>query len=94
MKSWLRDINREFPYLQISSVELSFRLRDMHTRVSLWCSMNDLGWPLPPREPLSKAELIEEERLRESMIEARKQATAEEMEAPSRAVRVIVGFKL
>jgi hypothetical protein len=66
----------------------------MQARVSLWCSLDDLGWPLPVREPLSKAELIEEERLRESMLEARKRATPEEMQIPCRAVRVIVGYKL
>lgn len=68
--------------------------RDMHTRVSLWCSLDSCGWPLPSREPLSKAELIEEERLRESMIEARKAATPEEMQIPCRAQRVVIGYKL
>lgn len=67
---------------------------DMQARVSIWCSLDDLGWPLPVREPLSKAELIEEERLRESMLEARKRATPDEMQIPCRAVRVIVGYKL
>ena len=66
----------------------------MQARVSLWCSLDGFGWPLPVREPLSKAELIEEERLRESMLEARKQATAEEMQIPCRAFRVIVGTKV
>lgn len=66
----------------------------MQARVSLWCSLGDLGWTLPVREPLSKAELIEEERLRESMLEARNRATPEEMQIPCRAVRVIVGYKL
>ncbi|KAF8167609.1 S-adenosyl-L-methionine-dependent methyltransferase [Crassisporium funariophilum] len=65
---------------------------DMQARVSMWCSLDSLGWPLPSREPLSKAELIEEERLRESMIEARKYATVEEMQVPCRAVRVLIGY--
>ncbi|KAF8913138.1 S-adenosyl-L-methionine-dependent methyltransferase [Gymnopilus junonius] len=65
---------------------------DMQIRISLWCSLSDLGWPLPAREPLSKAELIEEERMRENMIEARKQATQEEFDIPCRTVRVIVGY--
>ena len=39
----------------------------MQSRVSLWCSLTGIGWVLPPREPLSKAELIEEERIREGM---------------------------
>lgn len=64
----------------------------MQARVSLWCSLSDLGWSLPAREPLSKAELIEEERMRENMLEARKQATQEEFDIPCRTVRVIVGY--
>ncbi|CAA7265898.1 unnamed protein product [Cyclocybe aegerita] len=67
---------------------------DMYARVSLWSSLDSFGWPLPAREPLSKAELIEEDRLRESMIEARKSATVEEMQIPCRAVRVVMGYKL
>ncbi|KAF9486316.1 hypothetical protein BDN70DRAFT_902479 [Pholiota conissans] len=67
---------------------------DMEARVSFWCSLETIGWPLPAKEPLSKAELIEAQRLRESMIEARKQATMAEMMIPCRSVRVIVGYKL
>lgn len=68
--------------------------RDMQARISLWCSLDVMGWPLPAKEPLSKAELIEEERLRENMIEARKQATVEEMQRPCRAIRVVLGYKI
>ncbi|KAF9056098.1 hypothetical protein BJ165DRAFT_1430860 [Panaeolus papilionaceus] len=67
---------------------------DMQARISLWCSLDVMGWPLPAKEPLSKAELIEEERLRENMIEARKQATVEEMQRPCRAIRVVLGYKI
>ena len=67
--------------------------RDMQARVSLWCSLSGIGWPFPPREPLSKAELIEEERIRDGMMEARKFATAEDLQTPCRAVRVLVGYK-
>ncbi|KAE9398462.1 hypothetical protein BT96DRAFT_965928 [Gymnopus androsaceus JB14] len=66
---------------------------DMQLRVSLWCSVKDIGWPLPPREPLTKAELIEEERMREAMLEARRNATFEDQQLPCRSVRVLVGFK-
>lgn len=65
----------------------------MQARISLWCSLEDMGWESPPREPLSKAELVEEERLRESMIEARKLATMEELLAVCRSVRVAIGRK-
>lgn len=67
---------------------------DMKARVSHWCSLDNLGWALPSREPLSKAELIEEKRLRENMIEARKYATVEELQIPCRAVRVVLGYKM
>lgn len=65
----------------------------MHARVSLWCSLSGLGWPIPPREPLSKAELIEEERIRRGMLEARKFASVDDFQIPCRAARVLVGYK-
>ncbi|KAG5635101.1 hypothetical protein H0H81_012443 [Sphagnurus paluster] len=46
------------------------------------------------REPLSKAELIEEERVRESLAEARRFMSEEERQTPCRALRVLVGYKL
>jgi hypothetical protein len=66
----------------------------MQARVSLWCSVTGIGWLFPTREPLSKAELIEEERMRESISEARKFASEEDRQVPCRSVRVLVGYKL
>lgn len=63
------------------------------TRVSLWSSLTELGWALPPREPLSKAEHIEEERIHAAIKEAMKSATEDDMQQPSRTVRVTIGFK-
>ncbi|KAF9015642.1 S-adenosyl-L-methionine-dependent methyltransferase [Cyathus striatus] len=68
--------------------------KDMQTRISLWCSLTGIGWPLPVREPLSKAELIEEERMREGMQEARRYASDEDLQTPCRSLRVLVGYKL
>jgi hypothetical protein len=67
--------------------------RDMHARVALWCSLLGLGWPLPARELLTKAELIEEERIQQDMLEAWKHAAVEDLQIPSRSARVLVGFK-
>ena len=69
------------------------RTRDMQARVSLWASLTGLGWPQPQREPLSKAELIEEERVRQAMLEARQFASAEDLQTPCRTSRVLVGYK-
>ncbi|KAF9502371.1 S-adenosyl-L-methionine-dependent methyltransferase [Pleurotus eryngii] len=66
---------------------------DMQARIALWCSLCGIGWPFPPREPLTKAELIEEERIREGMLEARNYATPEDLQAPCRALRALVGYK-
>ncbi|KAI9570267.1 hypothetical protein HD554DRAFT_2085025 [Boletus coccyginus] len=66
--------------------------RDMHARVSLWCSLAELGWPVPPREPLSKAELVEEERLHHAMLEARRFASEDDL-TYCRSVRSFVGSK-
>ncbi|KAJ6519979.1 S-adenosyl-L-methionine-dependent methyltransferase [Mycena sanguinolenta] len=68
---------------------------DMQTRTALWCSLTGIGWLFPPREPLSKAELIEEERIRAAMIEARTYSQSDdETPSPCRSLRVLVGYKL
>lgn len=67
--------------------------RDMHARISLWHSLTRFGWPYPQRDPLSKAELVEEERLRRAILEARKLATEEELRTPCRSLRLLVGMK-
>ncbi|KAJ7446496.1 hypothetical protein B0H11DRAFT_2084990 [Mycena galericulata] len=68
---------------------------DMQTRTALWCSLTGIGWQFPPREPLSKAELIEEERIRAAMMEARTYAESDDEPAtPCRSLRVLVGYKL
>lgn len=63
------------------------------TRVSLWCSLTELGWDIPPKEPLSKAEHIEEERIHRAIKEAMKSATEADMQAPCRSVRAMIGYK-
>ncbi|KAF9245796.1 hypothetical protein BU15DRAFT_85484 [Melanogaster broomeanus] len=67
--------------------------RDMEARVSLWCSLRELGWPVPPREPLSKAELVKEEQLQQAMLEARRLASDDDIQPPSRSVRMFLGYK-
>ncbi|KAJ7597490.1 hypothetical protein C8J56DRAFT_920209 [Mycena floridula] len=67
--------------------------RDMTTRAALWCSLSELGWNLPPRDPLSKAELIEEERIREAMLEATRYGEDQDP-IPCRSLRVLVGYRL
>lgn len=67
--------------------------RDMQARISLWCSLAELGWSVPPREAMSKAELVEEERLYQAMLEARRFASEEDLHTPCRSVRIFVGYK-
>ena len=52
-----------------------------------------MGWEFPPPSQMSRPEALEEERLRQAMIEAQKSATAEDLEAPLRTFRIIVGVK-
>ncbi|KAI0807654.1 hypothetical protein C8Q74DRAFT_1363141 [Fomes fomentarius] len=67
---------------------------DMHVRMSLWNSLVHFGWDYPQRDPMSKAEEMEEMRLREDILMARRKAGAEnEREPACRAVRVLVGAK-
>ncbi|KAI0636518.1 hypothetical protein C8Q77DRAFT_1154455 [Trametes polyzona] len=68
---------------------------DMHVRMSIWHSLVHFGWEYPQRDPMSKAEEMEEARLREDILVARRNAGAEnEREPPCRAVRVLVGAKV
>ncbi|KDQ63259.1 hypothetical protein JAAARDRAFT_29278 [Jaapia argillacea MUCL 33604] len=67
---------------------------DMQARLGLWHSLEEMGWIHPPRETLSKAELIEEERRHQAMLQARRFATEDDADTPSRSARVLVGFKL
>jgi len=55
--------------------------------------MTELGYSFPKREPLHKAELLEEERIRKAILDARAQAQEEDFDVPCRVVRVFVGFK-
>jgi len=67
--------------------------RDMHHRVAHWRTLVKMGWELPPYSPMSRPEVLEEERLRQAMIEAQKSATEEDLQAPLRTFRIIVGIK-
>ncbi|KAF5368561.1 hypothetical protein D9758_002245 [Tetrapyrgos nigripes] len=90
---WEDDEEFEEPQNRKKFEELLERYRtDMFQRVSLWNSLLGMGWELPTREPLSRAELIEEERMREAMIEARRNAPPEDF-TPCRSVRALTGFK-
>ncbi|KAL1757302.1 hypothetical protein FB107DRAFT_209688, partial [Schizophyllum commune] len=66
---------------------------DMRARISLWCTLSELGWQYPARDPLTKAQAIEEARLREALAEARRAAQQGDLQLPSRALRVMVGYK-
>ena len=65
----------------------------MRARMSMWYSMTELGYTLPRREPLEKAELLEEERRRKAILDARAQARGEDFDVPCRIIRVFIGFK-
>jgi hypothetical protein len=65
----------------------------MHYRVALWHSLIRLGWALPPQGPLTRAEVIEGERLRQAMLDARKFALEDDMQTPCRSIRMMVGIK-
>jgi hypothetical protein len=65
----------------------------MRARISVWYSMTELGFPLPKRDPLHKAELLEEVRIRKAIRDARAQAREEDFDVPCRVIRVFTGFK-
>ncbi|GBE77747.1 hypothetical protein SCP_0106290 [Sparassis crispa] len=67
--------------------------KDMRVRISLWHSLVRYGWEYPPRDPLSKAEVMEEERIRQDLLRARRSANGGELNACSRCIRLILGEK-
>ncbi|OBZ65797.1 hypothetical protein A0H81_14228 [Grifola frondosa] len=68
---------------------------DIRVRISMWHSLVENGWEYPRREVVSKGELIEEIRLREEIIEARRKYTQDqdEDERPCRTIRLLLGVK-
>lgn len=65
----------------------------MRARISMWYSMTELGFGFPKREPLHRAELLEEERIRKAILDARAQAREEDFDVPCRVIRAFIGFK-
>lgn len=67
---------------------------DMLTRISFWCSLTEtFAWGLPPKEPLTKAEHIEEEGIHKAIKEAMESASDDDLQTPCRSSRLIIGFK-
>lgn len=66
---------------------------DMHARIALWHPMTQYGWSYPRRDPMTKAELLDEDRLRQAILEARRCAKEEEIQPTMRAIRLLVGVK-
>jgi len=66
---------------------------DMHHRVAHWRTLAKMGWEVPPHSVSSRPEALEEERLRQAMIEAQKSATEEDLQTPLRTFRIIIGIK-
>ena len=84
-----------FPYIPIlvANVRARKKSSDMHKRISLWYSMSQIGWQLPRRPPLSKAERIFDQTMRKAILEAQKNADGEDLSPPCRSVRLLVGMK-
>jgi hypothetical protein len=67
----------------------------MQARISLWSSLTEMGWTYPVRDPLTKAELMEEERVRHDLLEASQQLHDEDnvSDRPCRIVKAFFGYK-
>lgn len=91
---WENDGDSEEPSIRRKFEALLERYQgDMQTRISFWCSLTELGWDLPPKEPLSKAEYIEEERIHKAIKEAMQSVSDEDMRTPCRSTRILTGYK-
>ena len=81
-------------FLCCSSEDINSLSSDMFTRISFWCSLTEIfGWDLPPKEPLTKAEHIEEEGIHKAIKEAMESASDDDLQTPCRSSRLIIGFK-
>ncbi|CAL1703739.1 unnamed protein product [Somion occarium] len=89
--------DEDFPNLQLNRKRFETLYQrykdDMHVRLSLWHSLTKTGWTFPRREPLTGPELAEEERLRQMILESRRDACAQDFDAPSRTIRLLIGVK-
>jgi len=91
---WENDGDTEEPDIRQKFETLLERYQgDMQIRISLWCSLTALGWDLPWKEPVSKAEYIEEEGIHIAIKKAMESASDEDMQTPCRSARVLVGWK-
>ncbi|KAJ3552053.1 hypothetical protein NM688_g4360 [Phlebia brevispora] len=68
-------------------------IMDLNARISLWHPMMQYGWRYPRRDPMTKAELLDEERIRQAIIQARRFARPDEIQPTMRAIRLLVGAK-
>ena len=66
----------------------------MHVRVSLWHSLSLNGWIPPRRDPLTKAERLEQERLRDAILDAERTGKINDIKKPCRTIRLLVGVKV
>lgn len=66
---------------------------DIYIRLSFWHELLKQGWVLPAQTSLTAAELLEEDQLRQDVLEARKGATEEEFNTPVRSLRLLIGVK-
>ncbi|VDB86572.1 unnamed protein product [Peniophora sp. CBMAI 1063] len=55
---------------------------DVHARVSFWYSLTELGLPLPRREAIQRETLVEEERIRKAILEARARLPKDDSDVP------------
>ena len=67
----------------------------MQVRISLWHSMTKMGWALPRRAPLTKAERIVDQRLRQAIADAQASSDEEDDDVvrPCRSIRLLVGMR-
>ncbi|KLO15043.1 S-adenosyl-L-methionine-dependent methyltransferase [Schizopora paradoxa] len=68
---------------------------DMQTRAAIWQSLlatQSSAWKLPTPGFLGKAELNDEDRLYQSLLEAQLHVSEEELRQPCRTLRVFVGY--
>lgn len=81
-----------FPFIQICVPSLKQICSDVNHRIAFWSQMKDIGFEPPPREQLTKSEMVEEERLQNAIEEAGRASSIADLAKPLRSAKARIPF--
>ena len=64
----------------------------MHERIALWHPMVHYGWIYPRQSTMTESEIVEQERMRRAILDARLLAKEEDIQPQLRVIRTLIGI--